>query len=162
MTYDISHGQWEAKMELNSRLTKPRPTPMRPLDQRLLYETQHFLIMEGATTAAGWSRRGKKLALIEKACSSTQPTRIDARLKSIRQIIAIREIFNMNHAKACHIHTRYWKELMALIEKCEQLYPCHFLIKGVNYEPQKTVMAVEHSDEKKPTPSGSGNNRVSQ
>ena len=139
MAYDITYGQWITKAEFNSLTGKGVPRPMRPIDERIHHETPHFLIMEGNTTPMhGWSRRGKKLALIEKACSSTQPTRIDPRLKSIRQVIAVREIFNMNHAKACFIHSRYMQELRALIDKCERLYPCHFLIKGVSYQPLKS------------------------
>ena len=138
MAYEVDYWQWEAKMEFNARLTRPRPTPMRPVSERLHHETKHFVIMEGKTTAVGWSRRGRKLALIEKACSSIQPTRIDARLKSIRQIIAVREVFDLNHAKAWYITARHCRELVALLAKCERLYPCHFLIKGVSYQPLKS------------------------
>ena len=115
-----------------------RPTPMRPVDDRIHQQSPHFVIMEACTTAGNWSRRGKRLALIEKA-SSSNPTRIDKRLKAIRQIIAVREVINMNHAKACHIYNRYMRELMDLQQKCERLYPCHFIIKGVSYQPAAAI-----------------------
>jgi len=139
MAYTLDYWQWEAKMEVDGTHKKPRPTPMRPVTDRVHFASPHFVIMEAITTAQGWKRRGKKLALIEMA-NGAPPTRIDPRLKSIRQIIAVREVFNLNHPKGGFIHIRYFRELMALLEKCESVYPLHFILKGVAYQPSKAAL----------------------
>jgi len=111
-----------------------RPNSMRPVSERILYSTKHFHIYTANTTPAfGWSRRGCRFALIEPVDPAHLPTRIDPRLKSIKQIIAVREVFNRNSLKGYYITRRYVDELIALLNKCERLWPCHFLIKGVTY-----------------------------
>ena len=116
----------------NLRGTKPYP--MRPVEERIIYISTHFLVMDACTTPGfGWTRRGKKIALIEPVNVLFPPKRIDKRLKSIKQIIAIRLIYDQNHKKAYFVTRQYIKELVELATKCEQLWPCHFLLKGVDY-----------------------------
>ena len=141
MSYNLDYQQWISKIE--KPYIKTVPTPMRPVSERILYSTTHFVMMEANTTACSWRRRGKKLALIELAVADKHPTRIDPRLKSIRQIIVVREAINLRNDRAANMYKRWWQELRDLADKCERLYPCHFLIKGVGYERPKTFMDAE-------------------
>jgi hypothetical protein len=155
MVYKLSTSEWQKMVDkriseeiLTAYPNKPIKnifTPMRPIADRVRAGGNRFVIMEANTTpATGFKRRGKLLALIELAEPAVLPTRIDKRLKSIRQIIAVREVFNLNHAKGFFIFRRYMNELHELLDKCERLWPCHFMIKGIDYVPPKTFMADEN------------------
>ena len=137
MAYNISSSEWYKKVDewqnrKHKGLTKAS-CPMRPIAERTVWESAHFVIMVAVTTA-----KGSCIALIEKA--GTAPiTRIDKRLKSIKQIIAIRFIRNQRHRVSGFIQKRNWKQLRELGRKCEELWPCHFLLKEVAYIPPKAV-----------------------
>lgn len=137
MAYTLTQAQWYAKMGYNNygeplRIDKlPRRTPMRPINERIVLETDHFVVMFAVVNKWG----GRKVALIEKACSSTKVTRIDKRLKSIKRIIKEHRVRNINHhsGKISRMYYRLTGELIDLQQKCERMYPCHFLVKGVDY-----------------------------
>lgn len=144
MAYTISSSEWYKKVDewCARREKNPKsPCPMRPIQDRTCWESAHFVIMTAKTTAAHWGkgekpRVGSCLALIEKA-GAERVTRIDKRLKSVKQIIAIRFVRNHNHRVSGFIQKRNWKQLHELGRKCEELWPCHFLLKEVNYVPPK-------------------------
>ena len=129
MAYTLTDAQWEHRIYYQEA-AKPRPTPMRPIGQRIIATTDHFVIMVAVTSRWG----GKRVALIEKACSSTPVTRIDPRLKSIKRIIRMNSVRNSSTLIGCRMLRRFLFEQQELMWKCERLYPCHFLVKGVTFE----------------------------
>lgn len=149
MTYKMTDDEWEKICDFERALAerskrKKKPVPMRPINQRVIRRSRHFVIMTANTTPwMGWNRRGMRYALIELSDPLITPTRIDRRLKAIRRLLAVRTVYNLNRVEGQMIQKRYWRELEALHTKCERLYPCHFLVKGINYDPPKTYLDSE-------------------
>lgn len=133
MAYTMNDQDWMTLINFKCydkqgyRLPKV-PIPMRPIYDRTIEETEHFVVMYACTNKYG----GRKVALIERACSSIKVTRIDQRLKTIKRIIRINQVPN-NHLNWRRAFNRMTTEQLELMLKCEHMYPCHFLVRGVSY-----------------------------